>query len=346
MIELFVIVICLVLNAILAGSETAFIAVSRPSLKELAKKGDESAKLLLLLREKPERTLSVIQIGITFVGVLAAALGGAGAEEVITPWIASHFGIRESLAEMLSILLVVLPLTYASVVIGELVPKTFALKRPLFVASKAAPWLHLVNRIFDPIVTIFAWSTKRIVNLFPKEHSIQEETPKSEISAEIDILSPVNRQYVINILKIENTTVEEITVPWSEVIYIANNQSTEQVENLIISSGHTRLPVVKNEEVLGIINTKEFLAFQKSGQTEWISLLRPALKIADATFILSALQLMQEKRTHMAIVYKGSGKTGIVTMESIFEKIIGEIYDEDDDGTLKEMLNSLHFKKH
>jgi putative hemolysin len=300
---------------------------------------------LLALRENPERTLSVIQIGITFVGALAAALGGAGAEEVIAPWMASYFGITETLAEIISILIIVIPLTYISVVIGELVPKSFALRRPLFLASKAAPWLHTISRFLDPIVTAFEWSTKKIVSLFPKEQALREETPQSELSAEIGILSPKNKQYVINLLKIETTSVEKVMIGWDEVDYVESSQSIEQVEALIISSGHTRLPVVKDGDVVGIVNAKEFSAFQKTGRLDWLSILRPALRISDVAFMLSTLQLMQERRAHMAIVYKGSTKIGIVTMESIFEEIIGDIYDEDDDGTLTKILDSIHFKK-
>lgn len=345
MIELFSIILCLILNAILAGSETAFIAVSRPSLKELAKQGNKEASLLLQLRENPERTLSVIQIGITFVGALAAALGGAGAEEIIAPWMISQFGINETLAELLSILSIVVPLTCISVVIGELVPKSFALRRPLFLASKAAPWLHSISRILDPIVTAFEWSTKKIVHLFPQKHVIQEEPVTSEMLSEVEVLSPQNKQYVVNILKIEKTTVAEVMVSWSGVVFAEVSQPIEQVESLILSSGHTRLPIVKNSEVVGIINAKEFLAYQKTGKTDWLSLIRPTIKISDRTPILSALQLMQEKRAHMVIVHKGASKIGIITMEAIFEEIIGDIYDEDDDGTLKKLLGSIHFKK-
>lgn len=345
MIEIGVIIICLILNAVLAASETAFIAVSRPTVKEMVKQGNKEATLLLLLRENPERTLSVIQIGITFMGALAAAVGGASADEFVAPWMVSHFEISKVLAEILSILLVVIPLTYVTVVIGELVPKTFALRRPLFLASKAAPWLYLAGRILGPIATVFELSTKKIVNFFPKKHIVQEEMAPSEILLEKGILQPKNKQYVVNILKIETTIVEEIMVEWKEVISVESSQSIEQVESVIISSGHTRLPVVKDNDVIGIINAKEFLAFQKTGRKTWSSLLRPALKIADNSLIISALQLMQEKRTHMAIVYKGPAKTGIVTMESIFEEIIGDIYDEDDDVNLKGILDSINFKK-
>jgi putative hemolysin len=343
MIEFLLVIVCLLINALLAGSEAAFIAVSRPYLKVLAKKGNEEAKLLLKLHENPERTLSVIQVGITFVGFLAAALGGAGADEFMAPKL-TRFGIGEALAEFISIVAVVVPLTFVSVVIGELVPKTFALRRPLFLATKTAPWLLFFNRILNPIVTVFAWSTEKIVNLFPAKHVVQEEVSQTEIVAGVEILSPKNKQYVVNILKIENTRVDEIMIPWKDVVFAEIDQEIEKVEDLIISSGHTRLPVVKKEEVIGIINAKEFLAYQKSGKTDWLPLLRSALKITDSTPILSALQLMQENRAHLMIIYKGLSKVGIITMEAIFEEIIGDIYDEDDDGTLQRILESIRFK--
>jgi len=345
MFESVVIAICLAINAILACSETAFIAVSRPSLRELARQGNEKAKTLFSLRENPERTLSVIQVGITFVGALAAAVGGAGAEETITPWFIAHFGLNEPLAEFLAMLTVVIPLTYVSVVFGELVPKTIALKRPLFLAFKTGPWLHLISRLIGPVVTVLEWSTKKIVNLLPAAHMDHEELSHQESSIELNVLSAQHRQYVLNIFKIEKTTVKEILVEWSEVTYLEDWQTLAQVENIIISSAHTRLPVVKNNEVIGIINAKEFLAFQKTGRTDWLSLQRPPVRVPVNMPMLSALQVMQEKRAHMAIVYSGNIKAGIVTMEAIFEEIIGDIYDEEDDGTLKRILNSIHFKK-
>lgn len=344
MIEISIIFICLVINAFLAGSEAAFIAVSKPTLRELVKKGDHKAKQLLLLRENPERTLSVIQVGITFAGAFAAAIGGVGAEEVISPLIIRAFQLNEFIAEILSLFIVVIPLTYISVVIGELVPKTLALRRPLFIASIAAPWLQKISVLISPIITLFEWSTKKILDSFPQKHVTSEEQTQESPSLELNVLSAPNRQYVFNILKIENTTLKEILVNWSEVIYVEDHQIQEQIENAIISSGHTRLPVVRNNEVIGILNAKEFLAFQKTGQTNWQSLLRPAYNINVNVPILSALRLMQEKRIQMAIVSDNKNKVGIVTMEAIFEEIVGDIYDEEDDGALNRILNSASFK--
>lgn len=341
MFEILIIALCLLINAFLVCLETAFIATSRSSLRELARQGDNKAKSLLFLRENPERTLSTLLLGITFFASFAAAIGGAGAEESISPWLISHFGIKENFATIISLYIVVVPLIYVNVVIVELVPKMLALRNPMYFALTSAPWLYLVSRFIRPFAVIFEWSTKKIIDFFHKRSWIKGMPVDEESSLGLEDLSVPSKQYVLNIIKIETTMVKEIMLEWPEVGIVDENQTLEQVENTIISSGHTRLPVVINNEVMGVINAKEFLAFQETGKTNWKSLMRPALKIQENTHLLSALRVMQENRAHMAIVYSGSKKTGLVTMEDIFEEIIGDIYDEDDDGTIKKILSSI-----
>ncbi|MBN9378577.1 MAG: hypothetical protein BGO14_08785 [Chlamydiales bacterium 38-26] len=343
MLELTVIIICLFLNALLASSETALIALNKPTLKALSKQGNEKAQQLLDLRENPERTLSTIQVGITFVGAFAAAIGGAGAEEALAPWLHTQFNLSEAMAELLAILIVVIPLTYATVVFGELVPKTLALRRSMHVASLSATWLQAASRILNPIVSLLEWSTKKIVNFFPAKHTKEEENERENDSSILESVSSQNRQYIMNMVKIERTSIKEIFVPWREVAFIEAPQPILEVEKIVISSGHTRLPVLKNNQVIGILNTKEFLAYQKSGKTDWMGLCRPVVTVQESSWILTALRLLQDKRAHMAIVFKGNQKTGIVTMEAIFEEIIGDIYDENDDGSLKKILSSVRF---
>lgn len=343
MLELTVIIICLFLNALLASSETALIALNKPALKALSRQGNEKAQQLLDLRENPERTLSTIQVGITFVGAFAAAIGGAGAEEALAPWLNVQFNFSEAMAELIAILIVVIPLTYATVVFGELVPKTLALRRSMHIASLSATWLQAASRILNPIVSLLEWSTKKIVNFFPAKHTIEEENEHDNESSLLENVSSQNRQYIMNMVKIERTSVKEIFVPWKEVSFIEATQSIGEVEKTVISSGHTRLPVLENHQVIGILNAKEFLAYQKSGQTDWKKLCRPVVTIQENSWILTALRLLQDKRAHMAIVFKGNQKKGIVTMEAIFEEIIGDIYDENDDGSLKKILSSVRF---
>lgn len=341
MFEISVIIVCIIINAVLAGSEAAFIAINIPTLKFLAKKGDSRVDLLLKLRQNPERTLSVIQVGITFVGAFAAAIGGAGAEESLTPWLINTFDINHNMAEILAILLIVIPLTFASVVLGELVPKTLALRRSLSIAALTAPWLNIVGGLIDPIVNVFEWSTKKIIGLFPKEQTKPEEY-ESPIVLE-GVFSPLNKQYIMNMVKIERTTIKEILLVWKDVVSINLSDTAEEIEKVIITSMHTRLPVMNHENVVGLLNTKEFLAFLKTGSKEWKQLIRPTVNLQNSMLILSALRLLQKNRTHMGVVFNDRQRVGIVTMETIFEEIIGDIYDEDDDGAIKKMLASTRY---
>jgi putative hemolysin len=166
MTEIVVVFICLLLNALFAGYEMAFVSVPRSELRGLARAGNKEAKSLLSLRENPERTLSVIQVGITLVGAVAAAVGGSGAGEFIEPYFVKKFDLSEGVAEGLSVALVVIPITYLSVVVGELVPKTLALRNPAKIVLSGAMALFLADRILSPIISLLEWSTKKILKIF------------------------------------------------------------------------------------------------------------------------------------------------------------------------------------
>jgi putative hemolysin len=144
----------------------AFVSIPRSELRGLAKAGNLSAKRLLSLRENPERTLSIIQIGITLVGAIASAVGGAGASEILEPYFKASIGFQERVAEILSVVVVVLPITYFSVVIGELVPKTLALRNPAKIVLAGAKAFLVADRILSPFITALEWSTKKFLKFF------------------------------------------------------------------------------------------------------------------------------------------------------------------------------------
>ncbi len=175
--EIVIIGICLVLNGLFSCFEMAFVTVTKAQLRQMAKKGTKAASRILQLRENPERTLSVIQVGITLVGMVSAAVGGAGAEEVFAPAIESAFGISENKAEAVAIALVVIPLTFLSVVLGELVPKSIALRDPRWVTVKGASWISLADKAFSPLVRVLEGSTKLIMMLFPRRKSMMAADP-------------------------------------------------------------------------------------------------------------------------------------------------------------------------
>jgi putative hemolysin len=342
-IELVIIAACLVLNGLLAAIEMAFVTVGKPGLRQLARSGDKEAQKILFLREAPERTLSVIQIGVTLVASLSAAVGGAGALESISPVIRDRLGLSPGLADAAAVAVVVLPLTYLNVLLGELVPKTLALRHPIKIMLKATRWLIAIEKFLNPVVDALEWSTRRVLALVSPSAQPSENSEGETI--ELSVLSSQAREYVVNLVNIEHKRVCDVLVPWDQVIYVRHNQSAQEVESIVLHSGHTRLPVVLNGAVIGILNTKEFLSLRASGEESWGTLIRPALRVQESDKLLRAFRAMQEIRSHMSVVYDRSRPTGIVTMEDILEEIIGEVYDEDDDSRLRRILIAGRLKR-
>ncbi len=336
--EWLIVAVCLFLNALLAAAEIAFVSITRSQVRELLKSGKKSAEILLELRENPERTLSVIQVGISLVGMLAAAVGGVEAAESFAPYLQTKFTMGENAAQAIALVVLVLPLTFLTVIFGELVPKTLALRNPQKIAMWSARWLDRMDRVFLPVIDLLEWSTKKILKVFFPKARIAAPTPTDTV--ELDQLSQQARQYILNLVGVEKKRVRDVMLPWGQVDHVLNDQPISEVEAIALRSGHTRLPVLSDNQLFGIVNTKELLALVKSGNDKWTHIVRPMSKVLEGDSLFKALRQMQEKRSHLSAVFLGSNLVGIVTMEDIIEEIIGEIYDEDDDGALRRILSS------
>lgn len=337
--EWILVLVCLVLNGLLAAAEIAFVSITRAQVRELVKSGRKSAKALYRLRENPERTLSVLQIGISLVGALAAAVGGAEAQETLSPLITEKFNLSIRVSHALAIAVVVIPYTLTNVIFAELVPKTLALRNPGRIALLSARWLDTMDTVFLPIVDVLEWTTKRILAIcFPKSRA--GTAGANPETVELDTLSVQARQYVLNLVGLEKKRVRDVMMPWTQVDLVQTNDTIGTVEAMSLRSGHTRLPVVADERVVGIVNTKELHALVKSGAEQWAQIVRPISQVQEYDPLFKALRQMQEKRSHLSVVFAGTRLTGIVTMEDILEEVIGEIYDEDDDGALRRILST------
>ncbi|MBX3020572.1 MAG: HlyC/CorC family transporter [Bdellovibrionales bacterium] len=337
--EWLIVAVCLVLNALLAAAEIAFVSITRAQVRELMKTGKKSAQTLYELRENPERTLSVIQVGISLVGALAAAVGGVEATQSFTPYLQQHLHLGPQTARALAIAAIVIPLTFLTVIFGELVPKTLALRNPAFIAMASSRWLMTLDTIFLPVVDFLEWATRKILAVFfPKSRSTTMGAGHETV--ELDTLSSQARQYILNLVRLEKKRVRDVMLPWNQVDHIYFSQGISEVESLALRSGHTRLPVIADGQVFGIINTKELIALVKSGGDKWTQIVRPMSRVQEYDTLFKALRQMQEKRSHLSAVFAGTTLTGIVTMEDILEEVIGEIYDEDDDGALRRILSS------
>lgn len=336
--EWLIVAVCLVFNALLAAAEIAFVSLTRAQVRELLKNGRRGATALFELRENPERTLSVIQIGISLVGALAAAVGGVEATRSLSPYLLQHMHLSHRTAEALSIALLVVPLTFMNVIFAELVPKTLAMRNPARIALFAARWLMTLDTVFLPIVDFLEWATKKILTVFfPKSRA--QQAPATE-TVELGQLSSQARQYILNLVGVEKKRVRDVMLPWAHVDHVFFSQNISEVEAVALRSGHTRLPVMVEGQVFGIVNTKELIALVKSGSDKWTQIVRPMSRVQEDDRLFKALRQMQEKRSHLSAVFAGESLTGIVTMEDILEEVIGEIYDEDDDGALRRILSS------
>lgn len=349
MFEILVVLFCLIINALLSCIEMSFVSVSKPQLRKLSAQNDKLSQIVLQLKNNPERVLSVLQIGITLVGAISAAVGGAGAEEYLSPYLQNKFQISEEFSESLAIIMVVIPMTFFSVVVGELVPKTLAIRNPLKFARLGGQLLVVLDKFFAPVVFILEFLTKFILSsFFKKVDQAQEQVASGSI--DIDHLDKSQKEYVFNLINIEKKKLKEIVVEWDQVTKIKNNLHMFEVLEVIKLSGHTRLPVVNDQgEPIGLLHTKEFIANSEVSKIDWNQLIRPIIMMNSQDLILSALKVFQSNKSHMAIIKNSSQILGIVTLEDILEEIIGDISDEDDFPrkffTTQTKIRNLNFKK-
>ena len=339
MLDFFIVILCLIINAFFSAYEMAFVTVSREELDEL----EESSKSILarinLFKKKPERTLSVIQIGITLVGAIAAAVGGTGAVESLEPYMVQNYGLSNSMAEAIAVVVVILPLTYFSVVFGELVPKTIALKHPLFVLRLGTTILGLIDKGLSPVVSFLEVSTNFLLKLI-KLDSVAEEDESMGETVEIGNLPQYHQKFVQNLVGMKGMRVSRSMVPWNKVAFLNFSDSEEEVRLKLSSYPHSRFPVVDGDIIVGVLFKKE-LPDSKEAHKPWQGVLRSALKIRASQKSLDAFLKMQEKQTQLAIVEDDEEKfVGIITIEDIMEKIVGDINDRSDYSQTSKMLSN------
>ncbi|MBF0312499.1 MAG: HlyC/CorC family transporter [Oligoflexia bacterium] len=338
MVPILIVLLCLLLNAIMSCAEMAFVSVDKKKIRNTSLAGDSRAAIIEKMQKVPERLLSAIQIGITLVGAISAAVSGAGAEETIAPLLSASLGISDAWAEMIAISFVVVPLTFVSVVIGELVPKSIALRYSFPVIIKLAHALKLTEKILSPLIIPMEKVTKfilRQMRLYISEidaHHISDDVSLSGLKKE-------HKQYILNLIDLESKVVKGVMIPWNQVNHVLYEAESDNVLKLILEHGRTRLPVLANKEVCGFLHAKEFLHLFKSGGAEnWVSFIRPPRFVKKEEKLLDVLKRMQKDRIHLLIVGDETNPEGIITLEDILEEVIGDIIDEDEDGHVKFFL--------
>lgn len=334
--DLIIVVICLSLNAIFSAYEMAFVTVSKEDVSELESEKKKIGKKVIQFKKRTERTLSVIQIGITMVGAVAAAVGGSGVGERLEPYLNSKYGISLEMAEFISIVVVIVPLTYFSVVFGELIPKTIALRSPKKILILATTPLDMIDRFLSPIVSFLEWSTQFILRRLNLANSKESES----LNVEIGHLPRYHRRFVKNLVSLKGIFIEKVFVPKEKAVFFDFKDLKEEIEKKMAESVFSRFPVVDEEVIVGIFHKKEWEKAKKiSSEYPWQGILSTAIHINKKERVLDAFLKMQEAKQHLAVVVDEEDLfIGVVSLEDILEEIVGDIRDDIDQNRISRFL--------
>lgn len=340
--EIIFILIFLILNGFFSASEIAVVTSRKSFVKNLAEKGSYRAAKLLKLQAEPDRLLATVQIGVTVMGAISSAIGGAAAVTTLEPILASvPVPFIAKGAGPISIGIVVIVISYLSLIIGELVPKSIALRNPERVGLFVAGPLTFISRISSFFVTLLTASTNLVLKpfgakAFSERSFISEEEIKLLIEEGTDrgIFEPTEHELIHSVFRFTDISVKGVMVPVTAMVAFNINASPEVIIKTISSENFSRYPVYDRDksDIKGILYNKD--VFNELAYKREISIpkiLHNALFVPETMKISSLMREMQKKRQHMAIVIDEYGAvTGLVTIEDLIEEIVGEIRDEYD----------------
>jgi putative hemolysin len=337
--EFMLIALGILANGVFAGSEFALVSSRISRLAELRQRSVRGAAAAMQLKETPETFLATIQIAITAVGTLTSAVGGATAVEALSPWL-MRVGLGAG-AETVALGIIILVITYASLVVGELTPKAIALRNPERLACLMAPVVAAISRVLAPIVRVLSASTNlllRILGMGTAQESpfVSEDDVKYLVreGARKGVFEKVEEELVHNVFEFADTTVREIMTPRPQIKGLDLGTPPETVLGKAMEVGHSRIPVYQGsvEAIVGVVTLKDLLGAVARGETPRLpALLRPAVFVPETVRISRLLRQIQQTRQGLAMVVDEYGSVvGLVTIEDVVEEIVGEIRDEGD----------------
>ncbi len=343
MLEFFLILIFIVINGVFAASEISVVTVRRSRIKQLIENNVHNAKLLDELRQKPDKFLATIQFGVTLAGAIASAIGGATAIKVIKPFIGQvPIPFIANSSEAISIGIVVIVITYISIIFGELIPKSIALSKPENVALFTAPLISAFAKVSYFFINILTLTTGLILKPFGKKTFteralVSEEEVKIliEEGGEQGVFEPEERELIHSVFEFTDTFVKEVMVPAPQMVTIGIDMAVEEIKKIVADEKYSRYPVIGKDtnDIKGILYVKDFYnaVLKVDERFNLRRLIKPALFIPETMKISNLMREMQKKRFHLAIVVDEYGVvSGLVTMEDLIEEIVGEIRDEYD----------------
>ncbi|MBP6632365.1 MAG: HlyC/CorC family transporter [Kofleriaceae bacterium] len=337
--ELLIIFGLLLANGLFAGAEIAVLSVRKTRLREFARRRDKRALAVEALRDQPERFLATVQIGITLVGTGAAALGGAALAKSLIP-VAEAAGAG-AYADEVAFGFVIALISFLELVLGELVPKSLALRFSDRYSFMVARPLLALSQIMRPLVWFLTACSNVVLRLFGDRTTFTEaRLSRDELqqlveeAAKTGSVDPRASEIASRALGFGEITVAEVMVPRSRVVALRRAAPPEEVQRVILEQGHSRMPVHEGslDHIVGYVVARDVLALSwQQGLVVLEDILRPPFQVSEGARALDVLREMQKRRTQLAIVTDESGGlAGLVTIEDLIEELVGDIFSEDD----------------
>lgn len=319
-------------------SELAIVS-SRPArLEILAQKQVRGARRALELGSDPGKFLSTVQVGITLVGVLSGAFSGATLGQRLTSWLVD-LGLSQPIADILGVGIVVTVITYATLIVGELVPKQVALRDPEIVAVRVAPAMHLVAKISLPLVIVLDVSGKAILTLLGRSGEPEGKITEDEIhhvvreAESAGVLEPGEKEMIVGVMRLGDRPVGALMTPRIDVEEVDLSDDPEKIRETITSSRHSRLPVTDGDRdrPIGILQAKDLLlAYMRERSPDFRSLVREAPIIPASADARDVLMILKAAPVHIGLVHDEYGAfEGVVTAADILEAIVGAFHSEE-----------------
>lgn len=335
-------VLLIFVNAIFAGTEIAVISLNPIQLKKEAEEGDKTSAKLLKMVENQSSFLSTIQISITLAGFLGAAFSADVLSEHLVDWL-QRIGCPGSvtLLNSIAVIIITIIISFFTLIFGELVPKRIAQQKAVGWSRKVAGFVSGLSVVFKPFVALLSFCTNLVLKLFNlKTDGAEEEVTEEDIrlmvdaSGESGTIEEDEKEWIQNVFEFNDTPVDEIMTRDSDVLWIQEDATEEEVIKDIEESGFSRYPVYgeDHDDVKGILIAREFLLNLNSNDKKPLKdLIREPYLVPDSIHADKLFADMQAKKVHLAIVIDEYGSSaGIITMEDLIEEIVGNIYDEFD----------------
>lgn len=339
--EILVIALLTLTNGLFSLSEIALVSIKPSRIQALAAQGDRRAQKLLALLDDPEAFLSAIQIGITLIGIFSGALGGATLTDDMASLLVS-WGMPKAPAESVGLVLVIGTITYFTVVAGELIPKTLAMRYPDAIALRVAPWVAIFTRITYPLVRLLAGSTQAVTRLLGikkgAEHRISAEELRAIIhTANVQgLLDKEESQAHQNLLLFDEQLAKSLMTPRGQVEWINTQQPLAEILEQVKASVRSKYPVADGslDQIVGIVNARDLLHKAESPEFELSQVIRPGIVFPDTATPFNILEQFRSSRQYMGLVVDEHGHfEGVLTLHNLAEAIVGDlpILDEEHD---------------